>query len=103
MQPGGHGGFAPQRTRFTSQRQKCCLKDILGILPMMQEVQGQVQDHRSLPAQQLGKGIVFAPLCERLKQVAIGRLTAALVGEQAVKGSKQRRRRVRVHDGILTR
>jgi hypothetical protein len=101
MEPSGHGGFVAQRMRPANECQEGGLKDILGVLPMMQQMQGQMQDHWPMPAHQFSESIVVALLRERPKQVSIRCTTAALVGEKAVNGSKQRMRRVGVHKRIL--
>jgi hypothetical protein len=89
--------------RLPRQHQKNRLKDILGILSMMQQMQGQSQHHRPMPAQQLSERVMVALLHEGSEQVALRRLTATLVGNQALNGSEERWWRVSVHDRILTR
>lgn len=56
MQPGSNGGFVSQRMRLASQRQKHFLKGIFGVVPMVQKMKHQVQDHRAMPTQQLSEG-----------------------------------------------
>jgi hypothetical protein len=101
VQPGGDGRLAAQAVCLADQRQEGGLEDVLGVLAVVQQVQGQSQDHGAVAVEQFREGVAVPLMGERLEQVAVGGVPAAFPGDQPAEGDSKRRRRVRDHGRIL--
>jgi hypothetical protein len=60
MQPRTNRAFPANRAGLARQNQECRLEGVLGILSMNQDTAAHPPDHRAMPSQQHGEGVLVA-------------------------------------------
>jgi len=76
------------RTGLSGEHQESRLEGVLGIVPVAEHAPADAEHQRSVPADQRGKGALFARACEPFEQEPVRQLSRLLRRRKAADVSK---------------